>query len=239
MNSWTSRSQEGKMAGASGYGNGLKWWMVDGGMLTVLPAFWKWRVIMISCALFASCNMFFFCMSRFFVIWCNLHVALRRSSHITFPESFAARDLGQSTKRSHKRYKSLLRTHNSISKFITSFHLKSPANPMISYCWEFTPFFFGWLPCSRQRIQGDSPWTNSVEQLAIMREPSPWFYGVWKNRFPRGYAKMDVGQNGRPRGPQMWMSSLVLTIQLLGYLILTHTQIVWDLKPWKYGDFPL
>ena len=24
---------------------------------------------------------------------------------------------------------------------------------------------------------------------------------------------MDVGQNGRPRGPQMWMSSLVLTIQ--------------------------
>ena len=143
MNSWTSRSQEGKMAGASGYGNGLKWWMVDGGMLTVLPAFWKWRVIMISCALFASCNMFFFCMSRFFVIWCNLHVALRRSSHITFPESFAARDLGQSTKRSHKRYKSLLQTHNSISKFITSFHLKSPANPMISYCWEFTPFFFG------------------------------------------------------------------------------------------------
>ena len=37
--------------------------------------------------------------------------------------------------------------------------------------------------------------------------------------------KMDVGQNGRPRGPQMDMSSLVLTIQLLGYLILTHTQI--------------
>ena len=26
-------------------------------------------------------------------------------------------------------------------------------------------------------------------------------------------------------GPQMWMSSLVLTIQLLGYLILTHTQM--------------
>jgi len=36
---------------------------------------------------------------------------------------------------------------------------------------------------------------------------------------------MDVGQNGRPRGPQMEMSSLVLTIQLLGYLILTHTHI--------------
>ena len=26
-------------------------------------------------------------------------------------------------------------------------------------------------------------------------------------------------------GPQMWMSSLVLTIQLLGYLILTHTHM--------------
>ena len=31
-----------------------------------------------------------------------------------------------------------------------------------------------------------------------------------------GKQDMDVGQNGRPRGPQMWMSSLVLTIQLLG-----------------------
>ena len=37
---------------------------------------------------------------------------------------------------------------------------------------------------------------------------------------------MDVGQNGRPlMGPQMWMSSLVFTIQWLGYLILTHTHI--------------
>ena len=33
--------------------------------------------------------------------------------------------------------------------------------------------------------------------------------------------QVDVGQNGRPlMGPQMEMSSLVLTIQLLGYLIL-------------------
>jgi hypothetical protein len=36
---------------------------------------------------------------------------------------------------------------------------------------------------------------------------------------------LDVGQNGRPRGPQMEMSSLVLTIQLLRYLILTHTHM--------------
>ena len=36
---------------------------------------------------------------------------------------------------------------------------------------------------------------------------------------------LDVGQNGRPSKPQMWMSSLVLTIQLLGYLILTHTHL--------------
>ena len=44
---------------------------------------------------------------------------------------------------------------------------------------------------------------------------------------------LDVGQNGRPRGPQMWMSSLVLTIQLLRYLILTHTHLrisSWLLK---------
>ena len=39
--------------------------------------------------------------------------------------------------------------------------------------------------------------------------------------------QLDVGQNGRPlMGPQMEMSSLVFTIQLLGYLILTHTQLV-------------
>jgi hypothetical protein len=38
--------------------------------------------------------------------------------------------------------------------------------------------------------------------------------------------QVDVGQNGRPlMGPQMEMSSLVLTIQLLRYLILTHTQM--------------
>ena len=37
---------------------------------------------------------------------------------------------------------------------------------------------------------------------------------------------VDVGQNGRPRGPQMEMSSLVLTIQVLGYLILTHTHVL-------------
>ena len=46
---------------------------------------------------------------------------------------------------------------------------------------------------------------------------------------------MDVGQNGRPRGPQMWMSSLVLTIQLLGYLIFTHTHMEkwWTNKQYK------
>ena len=54
------------------------------------------------------------------------------------------------------------------------------------------------------------------------------------------YGYMDVGQNGRPRGPQMWMSSLVFTIQLLGYLILTHTHmgiksIFW---PWHIDGIP-
>ena len=57
--------------------------------------------------------------------------------------------------------------------------------------------------------------------------------------FPQ-YGYMDVGQNGRPRGPQMWMSSLVFTIQLLGYLILTHTHmgiksIFW---PWHIDGIP-
>ena len=46
---------------------------------------------------------------------------------------------------------------------------------------------------------------------------------------------MDVGQNGRPRGPQMEMSSLVLTIQLLGYLILTHTHILIYSTLWLFN----
>ena len=36
---------------------------------------------------------------------------------------------------------------------------------------------------------------------------------------------LDVGQNERPRGPQIEMSSLVFTIQLLGYRIVTHTHL--------------
>ena len=47
---------------------------------------------------------------------------------------------------------------------------------------------------------------------------------------------MDVGQNGRPRGPQMEMSSLVLTIQLLGYLILTHTHM-FPINITRYNQF--
>jgi len=62
------------------------------------------------------------------------------------------------------------------------------------------------------------PWSSGVGLTA-----EGWWLGMlgW-SLFPQ---YMDVGQNGRPRGPQMWMSSLVLTIQLLRYLILTHTQM--------------
>ena len=55
---------------------------------------------------------------------------------------------------------------------------------------------------------------------------SPGFFIPWnfiRSVFVDPWGEMD-GQNGRPlRGPQMWMSSLGLTIQLLGYLIFTHT----------------
>ena len=50
----------------------------------------------------------------------------------------------------------------------------------------------------------------------------PWFQLLWKIWKSIGiindhYSQyMDVGQNGRPRGPQMWMSSLVLTIHNFG-----------------------
>ena len=50
----------------------------------------------------------------------------------------------------------------------------------------------------------------------------------------RCWTDLDVGQNGRPlMGPQMWMSSLVFTIQLLGYLILTHTHLLFPLLSWR------
>ena len=56
-----------------------------------------------------------------------------------------------------------------------------------------------------------------LERLIVMHGSRP--------KLPQPTDKLDVGQNRRPRGPQMWMSSVVLTIQLLGYLILTHTQL--------------
>ena len=43
---------------------------------------------------------------------------------------------------------------------------------------------------------------------------------------------MDVGQNGRPRGPQMWMSSLVLTIHNFGVPN-------FDPYPYGYGSIPI
>ena len=54
-----------------------------------------------------------------------------------------------------------------------------------------------------------------------------WWFSICFTSFT--FFSMDVGQNGRPfMGPQMWMSSLVFTIQLLGYLILTHTQMAMN-----------
>ena len=52
--------------------------------------------------------------------------------------------------------------------------------------------------------------------------PSSWPTGIksWRREHEifcyLGGFQMDVGQNGRPRGPQMWMSSLVLTIHNFG-----------------------
>ena len=90
--------------------------------------------------------------------------------------------------------------------------------------------------------------------VSNMRGPQlPWGNGSALPASRRGSTQvlhLDVGQNGRPlMGPQMWMSSLVLTIQLLGYLILTHTHVfpeevpeVWDVsapscpfqRPWLH-----
>ena len=51
---------------------------------------------------------------------------------------------------------------------------------------------------------------------------------------------MDVGQNGRPRGPQMWKSSLVLTIHNFGvpnfdpypyFEAIDHTGYFWKKYP--------
>ena len=61
-------------------------------------------------------------------------------------------------------------------------------------------------------------------QTSSSREYLPVRACGWGCNHPLRKA-MDAGQNGRPREPQMWKSSLVLTIQLLGYLILTHTPI--------------
>ena len=49
---------------------------------------------------------------------------------------------------------------------------------------------------------------------------------IWRSGFSRGWCLFGCGSKWKTDvGPQMWMSSLVLTIQLLGYLILTHTHL--------------
>ena len=65
-----------------------------------------------------------------------------------------------------------------------------------------------------------TPPYRPLKSLLILINRSAWVVFFFVNLQEND---TDVGQNGRPRGPQMWMSSLVLTIQLLGYLILTHT----------------
>ena len=51
-------------------------------------------------------------------------------------------------------------------------------------------------------------WSSAQSPLASKKGPREESQHVSKD--------MDVGQNGRPRGPQMWMSSLVLTIHNFG-----------------------
>ena len=75
---------------------------------------------------------------------------------------------------------------------------------------------FSWCPmaaCGSSRRLGAVPvqhgCRDDVSSLANGVEASFGCGSKWKT---------DVG-------PQMWMSSLVLTIQLLGYLILTHTHL--------------
>ena len=73
---------------------------------------------------------------------------------------------------------------------------------------------------------GDFPWqtvSHNQRVYVYISQKADHFGGIPNILSFWDSPNMDVGQNGRPRGPQIEMSSLVLTIQLLGYLILTHT----------------
>ena len=73
-------------------------------------------------------------------------------------------------------------------------------------------------------------WRMSIEGSKIFKvflRDCRVFLEILEIGDPAMFGDLDVGQNGRPlRGPQMWMSSLVLTIQLNGFLILTHTHLL-------------
>ena len=87
--------------------------------------------------------------------------------------------------------------------------------PAMSSGWATpTGAWAGWGARSSSNVQNRrSPWriTTCLGEVRSSVRSSPSGCGSkWKT---------DVG-------PQMEMSSLVLTIQLLGYLILTHTQVI-------------
>ena len=84
------------------------------------------------------------------------------------------------------------------------------------------------FPSIRNQLRWSMPWTRSSRSLRLLRGLQtrpvvlPCF---WPPGNMAGFSKipkkmevyLDVGQNGRPlRGPQMWMSSLVLTIHNFG-----------------------
>ena len=102
-----------------------------------------------------------------------------------------------------------------ISPQPAQFHAASVAR---LWCWTSTAWWRAApppCPVLRRRCGGcgSSGYPSSSWPTEVERGESRWG------------TNMDVGQNKRPRGLQMWMSSVVLTIQLLGYLILTHTHM--------------
>ena len=116
-------------------------------------------------------------------------------------------------------------------------HIMTPPN--LKNRWFTSAFNSCWICINSPKIRKISAPTSFFEGdevphwpfvgpdgLQLRRRQSAKCLGDGQGSEQHPFLHLDVGQNGRPlMGPQIEMSSLVLTIQLLGYLILTHTHL--------------
>ena len=92
---------------------------------------------------------------------------------------------------------------------------------------DFSPILQSWHRLNYPPYLVKPNWCNDALPKNLKIPPSQGILTrICPKKIPRNSWYGCGSQWKTDVGPQMWMSSLVLTIQLLGYLILTHTHIL-------------